>query len=891
MKKGIRVISLALVFLMLVASCASTAVEKTADASGVEKAKSYVFAMYNKGRESTATASDYKVVAVVTINGVAYDVKWSVDVEEGVKLVPDEDGKTVTVDVDEKTGERIDYTLTATVTDGRATASCGFLHYVPAFKESTWSEYIAASDDSTVVVKGVVTGIISKSRDSSYNCIYFEDSDGGYYAYSTAEDPVALGIEVGMTIRVTGVKDLYSGTHEIKSGSVEILSEGTPIKAKDLTSAYENASSLKDSALTVGQSMFVTIKDVTVGGEDTSNGYYYFEKNGLKSYVRISSSTCPLTKADQAVFKAAHAEHLGWTADVSGIISIYDGAFYLTPVTVDAFEYKSLPSKSDSEMIDFELSNISIDSTFAEDKEITLPLTGSSYDSVKIEWASDSEAVSIDGGKAVVTLQEDPLTVTLTALLKSGEEKREVVYTLSLEAAASDSYIAETLKSVENGENVKFGLYQANTGHQIYFAGEMSGEKYLKTTLKADEAVDVTVEAEDDGFYLSFTKDDEKKYISVSGGKAQITDEAVSLWRLNEETSVPVTTADGTDYYLGCYKTYETISASKTSYILDDTSKIGVSQFPAVLEKVNVASLKLEKATEVSEEKSYMLAVSQRNAGKDFVFSGEMSGSKYFKTAQYMKGVIVKVENKDNGFGMYFEKDGSKIYISVIDGKAALSEEGVTVWRLDEETSVPVTTEGDTDYYLGCYKTYETISASKTSYIFSDKSVIGVSQFPAYLVEYELEKIELERNADVDLDAVYTIALVQKNAGKDLYYAGTMSGTKYLQTTTSLGKSVNVYLEEAEDGFRMYSIQDGKKEYIEVSGGSAALSETPSCVWKMEADAKTPYTTVDGTDYYLGTYKTYETISASKTSYILGESLSKIDVSQFPIMFIKRSSL
>lgn len=891
MKKGIRVLSLALVFLMLVVSCASTTVEKSGVKSEVEKAKSYVFSMYNEGRESTATASDYKVVGVVTINGVTYDVKWSVDVEEGVTIVPSEDGRTVTVDVDEKTPERIDYTLTATVTDGKDSASTAFLHYVPAFKESSWSEYVAAADDATVVVKGVVTGLISKSRDASYNCIYFEDADGGYYAYSTAEDPVTLGVETGMTIRVTGVKDLYSGTHEIKSGSVEILSLAAAVEPSDLTAAYEAASSLKDSALTVGQSMLVTIRDVTVGGEDTSNGYYYFEKNGLKSYVRISSSTCPLTKAEQTQFKAGHAEHLGWSADVTGIISIYDGAFYLTPVTVDAFDYKSLPKKSDAEMIDFEIGNISIDSTFAEDKEFSLPLSGASYESVGIVWTSDSEAVRIDGGKAVVTLQDDPETVTLTAILTSGSEKREVVYTLSLEAAAADNYIASTVDEAVDGATVKFGLYQANTGHQLYFAGEMSGEKYLKTTAKAEDATDVTVEMTEGGFYLSFTSGGAKKYISASGGKAAITDEAVSVWTLNEDTGVPVTTESGTDYYLGCYKTYETMSLSKTSYILDDTSKIGVSQFPAVLEKVEAASLKLEKAAEVSEEKSYMLAVSQKNAGKDFVFAGEMSGSKYFKTSQYMKGTIVKVEMTDGGFMMYFEKDGVRTYISAVDGKAALSTEGVTVWRLDGETGVPVTTENGTDYYLGCYKTYETISLSKTSYILDDTSVIGKSQFPAYLVEYELEGVELERSAEVDLDATYTVALTQKIAGKDLYFAGAMSGTKYLSTTTSLGKSVNVYLEEAEGGFRMYFVQEGKKIYIEVSGGSAALTETPVCVWKMEEDAKTPYTTVDGTDYYLGTYKTYETISASKTSYILGESLSKIDVSQFPIMLIERSSL
>ncbi len=891
MKKGFRVLISALLVLSLLASCTSTDVVQ--EKSGVEKARDYIFSMYNKGSKATATASDYSVVGVVQISGVAYSVEWTTDALEGVEISEmDSDTMKVTVDVDEKAGEDIYYTLTATVIDGEGkTASASFNYYVPAFKESSWAEYVAAADDSTVVVKGTVSGIISKSNDASYNCIYFEDEDGGYYAYSTAADPMEEGVEVGMLIRVTGTKDLYSGTHEIKSGVVEILDPvGTDVAATDLTAAYEAASSLKDSALTVGQSMFVTIRDVTVGGEDTSNGYYYFEKNGLKSYVRISSSTCPLNKADQAVFKSEHAAHLGWTADVTGIISLYDGAFYLTPVTVDSFVYKSLPQKSDAEMIDFEIGNISIDSSYQEDTVFTVPLTGSSYDAVVISWTSDSDAVVIDGDTVTVTLQEEETAATLRAVITSGTETREVGYSLSLDAQSRDSYIAATVSEVTDGSVYKYGLYQANTGHQIYFAGAMSGEKYLATTIKADEAVDVTVESTDGGFYLSFTADGAKKYISVVDGKAAITDEASNVWTLNSETSVPVTTVDGTDYYLGCYKTYETLSCSKTSYILDDTSKIGVSQFPATLEKVEVATLKLEKAEEISEEKNYVLAVSQKNAGKDLVFNGSISG-KYLQSGSYLKGVIVKTESVDGGFRMYFDNGGVKTYIEILDGKAALSVEPSTVWTLDKETSVPVTMVGDTQYYLGCYKTYETFSASKTSYIFDDKSVIGVSQFPAYLVEYELEGVELEREAEIDLNATYTVALTQKLAGKDLYFAGAMSGEKYLATTVSLSKSVNVYLEGAEDGFRMYFIADGTKTYIEILDGKAALSTEPTCVWKMESDAKTPYTTVDGTDYYLGTYKTYETISASKTSYILGDSLSKIDESQFPIMLIEKSSL
>ena len=38
---------------------------------------------------------------------------------------------------------------------------------------------------------------------------------------------------------------------------------------------------------------------------------------------------------------------------------------------------------------------------------------------------------------------------------------------------------------------------------------------------------------------------------------------------------------------------------------------------------------------------------------------------------------------------------------------------------------------------------------------------------------------------------------------------------------------------------------------------------------------------VDGKDYYLGTYNTFNTISASEVSFITGDNLGKIGVSQF----------
>jgi hypothetical protein len=63
---------------------------------------------------------------------------------------------------------------------------------------------------------------------------------------------------------------------------------------------------------------------------------------------------------------------------------------------------------------------------------------------------------------------------------------------------------------------------------------------------------------------------------------------------------------------------------------------------------------------------------------------------------------------------------------------------------------------------------------------------------------------------------------------------------------------------------------------------AAQLKAETDVVAVWNADAKTLFTTVNSTDYYLGTYKTYTTFSVSKTDYITGDKAADIDISQFP---------
>ena len=885
MKKAFLYSLVAVLCLLTVVGC-STSNNTASEPSGLTKAKSYLYAMYKD--KAVATASDYTVVDTVMINGVSYSVEWSSDVDaSAVSFIPG-DKHMVTVDVNEKTSVDVAYTLTATLSDSEGnTETVSFPHSIPAFKESSWAEYKAAADDSTLVVKGVVTGIMSKTKGNSSNCLYIQDGDGGYYVYAMAADPIESGIEVGMTVRVTGAKDTYSGTLEIANATVEILDSGkTEYAPADWTLKYEAATSLKDEALTKEQALLVTIKGVEVTSQDTSSGYYKFKKNGLESYVRISSSVCPIDKDAQTALKNGHAEHYGWTADVTGVICVYDGAFYLSPVEgFDAFTYVSLPEKSDEEKIAFELDSLSLTDYCAEDTVIALTLEGSGYSDVAIEWTSDSPAAVVEGDKLVITLAEEATVATVTAKAKSGDKEGVKEFKVSIDALST--VMAGMVEVTEYKEYTPYALYtkQANINKNLFFAGSITGGKYLSTTDKDSKVARVFLEKDGEGWRIYTIVDGSKLYVEVVEGKAALNSEPQgNVWTINSEVNVPVTMVGDTEYYLGCYKTYDTFSASKTSYILNDTSVIGVSQFPMQIVQEYPAMEGFVHYSDIEGVTSVILSVQQNNINAALYFNGELTGGKYLATSRDASdAVVVNVEAEGEGYRLSFMDGENKTYIEIVDGKAALNPEiKGNVWSFNKEARTFVTVSGDNEYYLGCYKTYDTFSASKTSYILSDTSVIGVSQFPMEALSpiKALDTYVIKAENEVKEGVEYSLVVEQNNIGKVLYFGGSLTGGKYLSTTTDFSKNVVVSAQMEGEGFRLVT-KDNK--YVEIVDGKATFNDSPlGSVWVLDSETGIPMTDCGGTMYYLGCYKTYETFSASKTSYISDTSV--IGVSQFPVV-------
>ena len=530
-----------------------------------------------------------------------------------------------------------------------------------------------------------------------------------------------------------------------------------------------------------------------------------------------------------------------------------------------------------------------------------------SGETIDVEWTAKvltgpEDGIKIVPGDKTVTIEmnetpEEELRYELTATVKKGEDTKSVTFTHYVPAVPKSGGM-EVVKEVKTDTAFKFALVQGNLEKTLFFAGSMSGN-YLATTEDAVAAEDVYVEAVEGGYRLYFFAGETKTYIDIheyKEGKAgiRLTTEPTATFVWNEELHLFTTNVAGEDRYLGTYNTFNTISASATSYITgDNASKIGVSQFPAYLYKVEI---KKAVVTEVATDTAFKFGLVQGNLEKTLFFTGKMSGTYLATTESLSKAVDVFVEAVEGGYRLYFFAGETKTYIDIHEykeGKAGirLTTEPTATFVWNEELHLFTTNVAGEDRYLGTYNTFNTISASATSYITGDNaSKIGVSQFPAYLYKVEIKKAVV---TEVATDTAFKFGLVQGNLEKTLFFTGKMSGT-YLATTESLSKAVDVFVEAVEGGYRLYFFAGETKTYIDIheykegkAGIRLTTEPTATFVWNEELHLFT--TNVAGEDRYLGTYNTFNTISASATSYITGDNASKIGVSQFPAQLVTLS--
>ena len=417
----------------------------------VKTAIAFVKTKHNELLKIPQTPSDFEVTGKVN----ACTIEWTSSKQgAGVDVVVN--GDIVKIDVNEKTKEDIEYTLTAVAVaaDGTKSEPLVFNLIVPEYKVISHEEYMAAKENDVVTVEGIVVGINATSQGNKRNHIFLADASGkgGYYSYQMDEDPAKAGIKIGMTVSVSGPIAPYSGMQEIKGGTATIVdSTIKDVAPVDLTEVFTNATKSTDDAFKPYVGMLVTVKGVEVKDQDLSTDssqYLYFSIGNVDSYVRTYltdmalGSTKEEKTAAKAAIDAAHAEKYGWTANVTGILVLYSSNPYIIPVSEDCFEYTEFVEKTPAEKIEAEMDAISISNKYTSETVITLPAIGQYYDDVTITWTLDGEAVT--DSITLTPVVGETKTVVIVATLACGEvtQTKTIEVTLSMDPISIPEVIA-----------------------------------------------------------------------------------------------------------------------------------------------------------------------------------------------------------------------------------------------------------------------------------------------------------------------------------------------------------------------------------------------------------------------------------------------------------------
>ena len=521
-----------------------------------------------------------------------------------------------------------------------------------------------------------------------------------------------------------------------------------------------------------------------------------------------------------------------------------------------------------------------------------------------VTWTTDAAEESVKIGepadnKVHIDINENPgeedLVFTLTATVTADGKSESTTFEYYVPGTPAASGGPAFVDAPVVGGTYKYALTQAELGKVLYFTGTMSGN-YLATSEDPTKAVDVTIEEVEGGVRLFFMDGETKMYIDIheyTEGKAgvRLTAEPTAVFVWNEECKVFTAEVAGAARYLGTYSTYNTISASDIKYIAgENVGKIGISQFPAGFCTVNYQVQAVEGQPAAGTSAKFYLV--QAELGKTLYFAGAMSGNYLATTENPMLAPDVTIEEVEGGYRFFFMDGETKMYIDIheyTEGKAGvrLTAEPTAVFVWNEECKVFTAEVAGAARYLGTYSTYNTISASDIKYIAGENvGKIGVSQFPAGFgsLVYNFTAVSGQ-----PAEGTYKYALVQAELGKTLFFSGAMSGN-YLATTENAANAADVTIEAVEGGYRFFFMDGETKMYIDINEyteGKAGvrLTAEPTAVFVWNEECQVFTAEVAGAARYLGTYSTYNTISASDIKYIAGENVGKIGVSQFPAGF------
>ena len=543
-----KIISFALVLALCLALFAGCQPQTNEPAeSGLEKAKQYLN-NYFQGTDAK-TATDYQVPGIILIDGVTYTVEWTTDVEAIV--VTRLENNMVQIDLPELASEKVDYVLTATVSD----ANGDTIQY-SVNREIPKSDSVGKNDEQIVEEAYTLPSYNSYDKTSGQ----YKDKDGN----------VIEGTVVLEGVTVTGVVKSIRIPYDSGYNNITVIIQVGDLADKPIDCYRLTGDGIGD--LAPGDT--VTVQGTLANYQGTVQ---FAAASVAMAIEKGPEVACPATTAE--VLAAAKALAAGWAlpykSTMTGVVTEITSAY--------AANYMNLTC------------NIEVDGN----KIICYRLLGELGANLKV-----GDTITVTG--YLMNYKGDleyGQGCTLDSLVPgeggSTEEPTEPTPVTKIEYVDAPAV----------GTAYKLVMNQAGLGKHLGVTGTMNGY-YWATSESFDEMVDVYLEAVENSYRIYFTVDGVKTYMNIIPRDNDATKTNVVFQTLEananptayvlntEHKFIYATGVTSDDWYLGTYGTNVTVGASKTSYI-DDKSTIGVSQFVAWFAVAGTSSE--EPGTEPSE--------------------------------------------------------------------------------------------------------------------------------------------------------------------------------------------------------------------------------------------------------------------------------------------------
>ena len=289
-------------------------------------------------------------------------------------------------------------------------------------------------------------------------------------------------------------------------------------------------------------------------------------------------------------------------------------------------------------------------------------------------------------------------------------------------------------------------------------------------------------------------------------------------------------------------------------------------------------------ATALPEVNSTLTIVEANKVGVAFAHD------KYTTGKYYVEGKIKSIANTTYG-NLYIEDEqGNTLYVYGVysaDGKI----------RFDALTDKPAV--GDTIKLWGVLGTYNDAVQMKSGWLVVETDDDGGDVTPPAGDDDDDNDDDVVVTPPAGgtgaIDGVtptagmsYKLGVWQNSLGEFYYFAGTVANKDYyMATTTDFAAATDVTVESVTGGYHLSFMDGTTKKYLDIYKSdngyvNIRITEAPTAVFTWNATHKTFAANIDGEDYYMGTYTSYNddgtikgdysTLSASKLSYLPSDS-------------------